>query len=252
MSKKIKMIFPNKERPNLISLFHAYLVRKANEPKPRRRGLGSEGYIWDTDEYEDMAEYWDKMFPGWDDDIPDDDADVVFPPRNGNVIVLNPKKKGKRKGKRDAYKDFWDFQEAREENWSKGKHKHKKGKKGARVIDIYTPYDGDEEDLDFDDIDFDFTTEDYDDGQKEIWFYPDYHEKDDRLEFNSLKEFNDYCESMGYYVSKEVVQDISWRYESHCCLCPESEKVGLLEIMTEHSYGDMFYEACEEHELSDM
>lgn len=254
MSKKINISIPNKVKPNLISLFHEYLVRKAKEPK-RKRGLGGsdEQYIWDTDEYEDMAEYWDRMFPGWDDDI-DDDGDVVFPP--SNVIVLNPKKgkKGKGKNKNTIYDAFWS-QEGREEEWGKkGKKKHKKGKK-ARLFDINVPYSGDEENLDeynLDDVDIDFTTDDYDDGQKEIWFYPDYHEKDDKLEFNSLKEFSDYCEDMGYFVSKEVVNDISWRYESHCCLCPESEKQGLLEIMSEHSYGEMFYEACEEYELSEQ
>lgn len=117
------------------------------------------------------------------------------------------------------------------------------------MFDISVPYSGDETDPD--EYDFDFTTEDYNSESKEIWFYPDYHFKDDKLEFNSLKEFSDYCESMGYCVNKEVAADISWRYESHCCLNPGSEKIGLLEIMTEHTYGEMFYEACDESELGD-
>jgi hypothetical protein len=232
MSKKIKIDIPNKVKPNLISLFHEYLSRKAKEP------ICSSYEDWD--DYDDMAAYWDKVFPGWDDDL--DDDNVVFPPRNNSVVILNPKGKGKGK-KKDPFQDFWS-QEDREESFFKGgksKMKHKKGKK-ARILDIHTPYSGYEDDI----------SNDEDIEYKEIWFYPDYHCKDDKLEFNSIKEFSDYCENQGYFVSKEVTSDLVWRYESHCCLRPESEKIGLLEIMTEHSYGEMFYVACEEQELSDM
>lgn len=247
MSKKIEINIPNKVKPNLISLFHEYLSRKAKEP------TYSSYEDWD-DYYDDMAAYWDRVFPGWDDDL-DDDSDVVFPYSSNGVLILNPK--GKRKGKKkDPFKDFWS-QEDREESFSKGgkgKMKHKKGKK-ARIVDINAPYSGYEDDpteYNLDDIGFEYSSNVEDIEHKEIWFYPDYHCKDDRLEFNSIKEFSDYCEKQGYFVSREVAYDLAWRYESHCCLCPESEKVGLLEIMSEHSYGEMFYEACEEHELSDM
>ena len=237
MSKKIKIDIPNKVKPNLISLFHEYLSRKAKEP--------SHTTIYDEwDGYDDMADYWDRIFPGWDNDL-DDDSDIVFPPKNNGVLILNPKGKGKGK-KKDPFQNFWS-QEDREESFSKGgkgKMKHKKGKK-ARILDINALYSGYEDDPT--EYSLDENTE-----YKEIWFYPDYHCKDDRLEFNSIKEFNDYCENQGYFVSSEVANDLSWRYESHCCLCPESERVGLLEIMSEHSYGEMFYEACEEQELSDM
>ena len=234
MSKKINISIPNKAKPNLVDLFHEYLSRKSKEYKVR------EPYIWD--EYSDMIEYWDQMFPGWDEGFDDDDGDVVYPPSRGS-------KNGK-KNKNTVYDAFW--QEEREERWKeKGKHKHTKGKK-AKLFDINVPYSGDEDNPD----EYDFgnvrlSTEDYESEKKEIWFYFDYHNKEDRLEFNSLKEFNDYCDSMGYYVEKDVADDIEWRYESHCCLNPESERIGLLEIMTAHSYGDMFYDACEEHELGD-
>lgn len=247
MSKKIEINIPNKVKPNLISLFHEYLSRKAKEP--------TYSSYEDWDDYdEDMAAYWDRVFPGWDDDF-DDDSNVVFPYSSNGVLILNPK--GKRKGKKkDPFKDFWS-QEDREESFfkgGKGKMKHKKGKK-ARIVDINAPYSGYEDDpteYNLDDIGFEYSSNGEDSEHKEIWFYPDYHCKDDRLEFNSIKEFSDYCEKQGYFVSREVAYDLAWRYESHCCLCPESEKVGLLEIMSEHSYGEMFYEACEEHELSDM
>lgn len=238
MSKKIKIDISNKVKPNLISLFHKYLSRKAKEP--------TYSNYEDWDDYGDMAAYWDRVFPGWDDDL-DDDSDIVFPPRNNSILILNPKGKGKGKGKKkDPFQDFWS-QEDREESFfkgGKGKMKHKKGKK-ARILDINVPYSGYEDDPT--EYNLDENTE-----YKEIWFYPDYHCKDDKLEFNSIKEFSDYCEKQGYSVPREVVNDLAWRYESHCCLCPESEKIGLLEIMSDHSYGEMFYGACEEHELSGM
>ncbi len=247
MSKKIKIDIPNKVKPNLIRLFHEYLSRKAKEP--------TYSSYDDWDNYEDMAAYWDKVFPGWDDDL-DDGSDVVFPPKNNGVIIINPKGKKKDKSKkRDPFKDFWS-QEEREESFFNGKSKmkHKKGKK-ARIIDINDPYNGyedDSTDYNLDDIGFEHSSNDENTEHKEIWFYPDYHCKDDKLEFNSIKEFSDYCENQGYFVSREVVNDLTWRYESHCCLCPESERIGLLEVISEHSYGEMFYEACEEQELSGM
>ena len=237
MSKKINITIPNKVRPNLCNLFHEYLSRKAKEPINE--------YDWDDDNYEDMMNYWDKMLPGW-----DDDGDVIYPPHsNSNIVVLKPNTKKNSKDKRTNYDAFWSQEEREEQFGKKGKHKHNKKGKKAKMFDISVPYSGDETDPD--EYDFDFTTEDYDSESKEIWFYPDYHCKDDRMKFSSLKEFSDYCDSMGYWVDKEVASDISWRYESHCCLNPESEKVGLLEIMTAHSYGDMFYDACEESELGD-
>lgn len=214
MSKKINITIPNKIKPNLVDLFREYLSRKAKEPRASMGGR--EAYLFGGNE--GMAAYWDEVFPGWDEDF-DDDGDVVFP---SNIIYMKPKK---------------------------GKHKHNKKGKKAKLFSINIPYSGDETDPD--ESGFNYATEDYEPESKEIWFYPDYHCKDDKLEFNSLKEFSDYCESMGYWVDKEVSADISWRYESHCCLNPESEKIGLLEVMSEHSYGEMFYEACEESELGD-
>lgn len=89
-----------------------------------------------------------------------------------------------------------------------------------------------------------------DSSSKVIFFYYDYHYKDERLEFNSLKDFNDFCLGMGYEVPKYVSDDLAYRSESHCCLNPLSVSKGDLEIMSEDSYGNLFYEACDVSELS--
>ena len=230
MSKKISISIPNKVKPNLVKLFREYISNKSSHEY-------SHG-TYDED-WEDMYAYWDQMFPGWD----DDDSDIVYP--SNNVIVMNPRRKEGKKS-RDVYDMFWDGLKG-------GKHKHSKNKKKkGKLIDINAPYSGEEDDFNFDDVDVDYTNYDNDSELKEIWFYPDYHDKFERLHFSNLKEFNDYCDSMGYYVDYAVVNDIAWRYESHCCLNRESEREGLLEILSAHSYGEMFYDVCDEDELSDV
>lgn len=230
MSKRIKISF-NSNRPNLGILFHQYLDRKANE----------NNIIYTEDDYEDMAAYWDKMFPGWDDDFYDE-GETVYP-MLGDSYAHG--KKGKRKNADVSY-SFYDDDDSSKSS----KHKHKRGgrRSRARLVDIATPYSGYEENPTEIGIDDEYDDHDY--QEKAIWFYPDYHYKDDKLEFNSLKAFDKYCAQNGYSVPKYVESDIVYRYESHCCLNPLSEKDGILEIMSEHSYGEMFYEACDASELS--
>ena len=219
MSKKLDISIPNKVRPNLVELFHQYLK---NRPKYK-----SNQYDWDDmDEYE--LEYLRTMFPGWDDDLPFDDGVFIYPDVSSSSSHNNRK--------RYSSRSF--DQLSREDSFVKrGKRKHSKGKKGKKDIEI--PFKWDE------------LTDGVDDGDlKEIWFYADYHDKEDRLEFNSVDDFLSYCTSMGYYVSNDVISDLKWRYESHCCLSRESqEEYGLFEVVTEHSYGELFYEVCEASEL---
>lgn len=214
MSKKIKIILSNSNRPNLSLLFHSYLLRKHNERMKYADEYG-DGY-----DYASLAEYWDEVFPGWDSDD-GNDFDIMYP------------LKGKSKSSRNS---------------SRVKHKHGKRKGSRKCIDIDVPYSGYEDGF-WGDDDYD---DDYDDLStgKIIWFYPDYHDKEYKLEFNSLKSFDKYCKKMGYSVPSYVATDIIYRTESHCCLNPLSEKDGILEVLSEHSYGEMFYEACDVSELS--
>lgn len=227
MSKRIKISI-NNNRPKLGLLFHQYLHRKAEEYK---------NVVYTEDDYEDMAAYWDKVFPGWDDDL---DGDTVFPVICDTFGLNKNRKKGKKK---DVSYDFYNG-----ETTKRSKHKHKRGGKNnrARYIDIDVPYSGYEENPT--EIDDEYDDNDY--QSKTIWFYPDYHYKDDRLEFNSLKSFDKFCAKEGYSVPKYVESDIVYLSESHCCLNPLAEKEGILEIMAEESYGEMFYEACDASELS--
>jgi hypothetical protein len=110
------------------------------------------------------------------------------------------------------------------------KKKHKKSRKGDNDYVSYI-------------------TSDYDSEYKEIWFYPDYHCKEDRIEFNSLRDFDEYCYENGYVVTNDVSDKIIWQYESHCCLDPRNHSIGLDDIVCEHSYGELFYSVCDEEEF---
>lgn len=223
MSKKIKISIPNKVRPNLVNLFREYIVRKGNEPQ----------FLYGSDYYnEDMYEYWNRAFPGWDDDdMDDDDSSVVFPFNQSKRENSFVSAKGERKKKKHRSR-------------SKNKRIRSLGSRAYRGID-------EDDEYNFDDIDLDYTKDDdvKTSQHKEIWFYPDYHVKDDKLEFNTLKDFNDYCEDMGFYVPSEVEDTIIWQYESHCCIYPKSCSIGLMEVMCESTYGEMYFEACEEDEI---
>jgi len=234
MSKKIKI--PSDNIKNRLSdLFHSFM---RNRPKKSVRHYP---YVCDDDD--DMDEYdllWlmqqGYVFNGIDDDYDsylanmdeDDDADVIWPPKKERTAD-------------DIYSEFWD-KESR-----KSKHKHRKSKK-ARVIDITTPYsgfEGDDEYVEYEELGEDNGIED----GKEIYYYPDYHEKDNRLEFHTLKAFSDFCEENGYTVPDRVISEITFRRISHTCLLPSAREYGLYEIMAEESYGTLFYEVCECNEL---
>ena len=117
-------------------------------------------------------------------------------------------------------------------NYSLGKKK--KHKKSRKKDDDYVSY----------------ISSDYDSEYKEIWFYPDYHCKEDRIEFNSLRDFDEYCYENGYVMTNDVSDKIIWQYESHCCLDPRNRSIGLNDVVCEHSYGELFYSVCDEEELS--
>lgn len=241
MSKKINLTVPGVSRSNLWSAFRQYLIRKEKEEREywstigRRLGGRFNYLLYDDDddyraEMEKLREYYgcdEDVYPGYDDEdeyYVDDDGSIVFPINN-------------RKGSEDVeYSSYG----ARKN--SKGKNKHikhrsRRGGKKAKIIDIDTPYSGFEDDPD------EVV------GTGKIYYYPDYHDKYERLEFDSLLEFDQYCQEEGFCVPPYVGEKLAYRPVSHCCLNPFAKERGVLEIMAEESYGDMHYEACDESEL---
>jgi hypothetical protein len=175
---------------------------------------------------DDMANFYDGEY-----EDEDADADTIWPPKKKHSL--------------DPYGDYWNMIDALEKK--KGKKKHKRGNRGkGKVIDITTPYSGMEEDpREVDDYD----ASGIEDG-KEIWFYPDYSNKHDRLEFNNLNDFSEFCAEQGYHVEADVGMSIAYRRISHTCLDPELRDEGVFSIVAEESYGDMRYAVTPVQELS--
>ena len=267
MSKKIELTISGKNRPNLSALVKKWISRKLEDNQRK------------------LERYY-KLFPflaQWSVDFEDVEAILYYYgyiDKNGNVI-LNPDKK-KKKGTEcwdeedywDEYEeiypgpsdddededeniyselypdsgDYWDELESGKKKGKNGKFKHTKGKKNKGsedMLDITKPYTQgfiDETDL----------PEEEDDGSvaQYIWFYPDYKDKTDKLEFNSLKDFDDFCAKNDFLVPPYVGERIAYRPVSHVCLNPGAKERGVDEIMGAESYGDMYYEACEELQLT--
>lgn len=264
MSKKISLNIEGKVKPNLSKLFKKFIARKDEEimskmeeyykifpflaqwdvaPEDAELILRYYGYI-DINgniilnpkkrkhtlyELDDDFDDYEEIFPGSDDEEDDDDEDIyseLYP--NEYWDALEQESMGKKKGKG-------------------GKYKHSKTKKGKNKgsedsIDITKPYSqgfiDDEED---------------EDGvldKQYIYFYPDYHDKTDRLEFNSLKEFDKFCSHNEFLVPPYVGERIAYRPVSHVCLNPGAKERGVDEIMGAENYHDMFFEAGEELQVT--
>ena len=230
MSKKINLVTPGVSRSSLWSLFTQYVSRKVKEEEEYWRTVGRRySYLLydDDDDYDEEMQKLRNYYNGEveDDYYVDDDGCIIFPPSSTSSV-----------DEADSY-----FKRLNKLN-SKGKKKHTKHRsrhrsKGTKIIDINTPYSGFEEDPD--EVSSDCT----------IYYYPDYNDKYDRIEFNSLLEFDEYCQQEGFCVPPYIGEKLAYKPVSHCCLNPCAKERGVLEIMAEDSYANMMYEACEETEL---
>lgn len=277
------MNIPGKERPNLVSLFKTYVKRRVVEEEEKwrryymsRRNRHGQSYVlYDDygDEYEDAMEQLRRFYGGcfprsggyilkplsgedadeWDDEDYDDedwseyddyvvgdDGEIIFPNSNTSqqdmATTLRP---GEYRRSKEDMDDYWNKMKKFNGGGGKKKHKKHRSRHKAKTIDINQPYSGFEGQNDEESV-----------GTGIIYFYEDYHDKYDRLEFNGLVEFDEYCNQMGFFVPAYVGEQIAYSPISHCCLNPQAKEQGILEVMREETYGDMFYEACETSELS--
>lgn len=287
MSKKISLIVPGKIRPNIIPLFKSWVKRRVEEEKKKWEEYASAnrryGYLlYDDygDEYEEEMEQLRRFYGGcfprsggssfhdldddddddddWDNDnwneyddyYVGDDGEIIFP--NAGTSQTDPDttlRPGQMHRSVQDMDDYWNKMSKFNEKGKKKhtKHRGKRGKGGAKVIDINEPYNNNF-------IDYLNESKDENSGDAlencKIYFYEDYHDKFDRTEFNSLYEFDQYCKEYGFSVPAYVAEQIAYSPINHCCLNPVAKEQGVLEIMREETYGEMFYEACESSELS--
>ena len=81
----------------------------------------------------------------------------------------------------------------------------------------------------------------YEHPEKVIKFYPDINNEMDIKEFHSLKEFSDFCGENGYFLSSvDYNHLVDWDVV-HCCLDPISLEYGENEIITDNSYGALYW-----------
>lgn len=88
--------------------------------------------------------------------------------------------------------------------------------------------------------------DDYDEPYKCIKFYSDIENEMSVREFYSLKEFNDFCTENGYNVSETDRNNlINWSVV-HCCLDPISLEYGENDVLTDNSYGALFWSVSDD------
>jgi len=117
------------------------------------------------------------------------------------------RKSGKKKYNRGSEDDFW-------------KHRH-------------SMYHGELDDLDDED--------DYEDSYKSIKFYDDIENELCFREFESLKDFDDFCRTKGYKVGPVDYNNLVNGTVIHCCLDPISKEYGENEVITDNSYGALYW-----------
>ena len=125
--------------------------------------------------------------------------------------------------------DYYDYYEGRYK--VKNGKKCKKGKRGRKSKDLSLSY-GYDEGIGYEDVDRSY---------KLIKFYDSIENEFCAREFHSIKEFSDFCDEKGYYISTVDHCTLIDNSVIHCCLDPVSKSYGEDEIITDTSYGGLYW-----------
>jgi hypothetical protein len=88
----------------------------------------------------------------------------------------------------------------------------------------------------------DIDNEDYElSSYKSINFYPDITNELSVIKFETLKEFSDYCDVHGYEVKSLDYSNLKNWGVIHCCLDPIDMEYGDFAIITDNSYGALYW-----------
>ena len=169
-----------------------------------------------------MYECMGEDYPGWDDEEGFDPYEEIF---DGLAH------KGSRKLKELNKKLF------------KRSSKHKKHR-GSEEDDYWanrhTMFRNGEWSDDLDDED------NYEDPYKCIKFYSDINNEMSVREFYSLKEFNDFCTENNYIIGTTDYNNLVNLQVVHCCLDPISLEYGENDVITDNSYGALYWSVSED------
>ena len=129
-----------------------------------------------------------------------------------------------------------------------GKGKSKRGSRGSKKKNGHALYGGYDE---YDDYWENRKTmyengewsdeDDYEPAYKKIKFYPDITNELSVIEFDSLKAFSDFCDARGYVVGEADYSNLKNWGTIHCCLDPIDMEYGDFAIITDTSYGGLYW-----------
>lgn len=237
MSKKIKIYISDKLRPNLHKLFHEYLDSKFDSVNRYHDNLAY-GYGYDV--YD--------VYDGYDTVFPDDERDIYiqFWEAEARKQELREKRrmdalKSHNRSSKLSHDEYVDVEEY-DGKGRKKKHRHSKSKSQSRsnCLDVHVPYSGYEENPD-----------EVGDSYHVVWYYPNYNDKDDRLEFDTLKDFDDFCLDEGILVPPYMFQELINHRVSHVCLNPICMERGIKELIVSGTYQDLLYNVYDLGEYDD-
>jgi hypothetical protein len=86
----------------------------------------------------------------------------------------------------------------------------------------------------------------YEEPYKSIKFYPDIEDEMTYKEFFSLKEFDEFCKEHNYYVGSVDFSNLTNMSVVHCCLDPIDLEYGDNTIITDSSYGGLYWSVSED------
>jgi hypothetical protein len=207
------------DKPTINSAMSRMMLRIEEEDRARMLRLAQSwvgGRSWsDSMIYDCMGE----------DDFPDDESLLGSMKSSRRLKLLNKKlfkrlnRDTKGKGKGRGKKRF-ELTDEQDEYWS---NRHS----------LYPGEDFDNED-------------NYEESYKCIKFYDDIENELSVHEFNSLCDFNDFCQENGYHVGAVDYNNLVNNTVIHCCLDPLSKEYGENDVITDNSYGALYWSVSDD------
>ena len=154
----------------------------------------------------------------------------------------------------EEIKDGYDSKRLRKLNKKLFREGNKGSKKGGKKRDKRNVYDYLAEEDDYwnnrstmySNDEWNDDESNYENPVKSIKFYDDINDELSVREFDNLKDFDDFCEKNGYYISSTDYNNLVHWNVIHCCLDPISLEYGAKEVLTDNSYGALYWTVSED------
>ena len=224
LHRTIDLLNVHGDKPHVNDVMVRIMERLDEEERVRMLNLARSwvGRSW-SDEmiYDCMGE----DYPGFDDEVDYEEISSKLSGRNRKLKALNKKlfkRMNRTKGKGKGNKRYEPINEDTDDFWA----------------NRHSMYHGEVDDLDNED--------NYEEGYKCIKFYHDIENELSVQEFDSLKEFNDFCGEHGYIMGTVDYNNLVNNPVVHCCLDPISLEYGEKEVVTDNSYGALYWSVSDD------